>query len=119
MGLYAGMEIAMELQWMTLPSTSEEPKFASPEIASSNSPGLGRARELLPPNRRTNRRVEIPPHSRRMTPTGQKTYRALLVGTGGIGDAHVRAVEASRGRVELVGAVDLTHFRRGGWPDEA
>ncbi|MBI5770047.1 MAG: Gfo/Idh/MocA family oxidoreductase [Verrucomicrobia bacterium] len=36
-----------------------------------------------------------------------KTYRALLVGTGGIGDAHVRAVEATRGRVELVGAVDI------------
>jgi predicted dehydrogenase len=46
-----------------------------------------------------------------MTPTGQKAYRALLVGTGGIGDAHVRAVEASRGRVELVGAVDIDETR--------
>jgi len=42
-----------------------------------------------------------------MKQTGPKTYRALLVGTGGIGDAHVRAVEATRGRVELVAAVDI------------
>ncbi|MSU23829.1 MAG: Gfo/Idh/MocA family oxidoreductase [Opitutus sp.] len=44
-------------------------------------------------------------------PAPAKTYRALLVGTGGIGDAHVRAVEASRGRVELVGAVDIDDAR--------
>ena len=35
------------------------------------------------------------------------SYRALLVGTGGIGDAHARAVEATNGRVQLVAAVDL------------
>jgi predicted dehydrogenase len=42
-----------------------------------------------------------------MSPSALPTYRALLVGTGGIGDAHARAVEATRGRVELVGAVDI------------
>lgn len=36
-----------------------------------------------------------------------KTYRAILVGTGSIADAHVRAVEDTQGRVELVAAVDL------------
>lgn len=36
-----------------------------------------------------------------------KTYRALLVGTGGIGDAHVRAVAATAGRVVLAAAVDI------------
>jgi len=36
-----------------------------------------------------------------------KTYRALLVGTGGIGDAHVRAVGATAGRVTLEAAVDI------------
>ncbi|MBL9188499.1 MAG: Gfo/Idh/MocA family oxidoreductase [Opitutaceae bacterium] len=40
-----------------------------------------------------------------------KTYRALLVGTGGIGDAHVRAVEATQGRVQLVAAVDVDAAR--------
>ena len=40
-----------------------------------------------------------------------KTYRALLVGTGGIGDAHARAAEATRGRVQLVAAVDLDAAR--------
>lgn len=40
-----------------------------------------------------------------------RTYRALLVGTGGIGDAHMRAVEASQGRVQLVAAVDLERER--------
>jgi predicted dehydrogenase len=40
-----------------------------------------------------------------------KNYRALLVGTGGIGDAHVRAVEATQGRVQLVAAVDLDAAR--------
>jgi predicted dehydrogenase len=39
------------------------------------------------------------------------TYRAILVGTGGIADAHVRAIEASRGRVTLVAAVDIDHSR--------
>src|SRR4051812_46125300 len=34
--------------------------------------------------------------------TSGKTYRAVLVGTGSIGDAHVRAVEATQGRVKLV-----------------
>ncbi len=37
----------------------------------------------------------------------QKTYRAVLAGTGGIGDAHVRAVAATGGRVRLVAAADL------------
>lgn len=36
-----------------------------------------------------------------------KTYRAALVGTGSIGDAHVRAVEATFGRVTLDAAVDI------------
>ena len=36
-----------------------------------------------------------------------QTYRALLVGTGGIADSHARAIEDSRGRVQLVGAVDV------------
>ena len=40
-----------------------------------------------------------------------KTYRALLVGTGGIADAHVRAAEASRGRVVLTAAVDIDAAR--------
>ncbi len=38
---------------------------------------------------------------------GPKTYRAVLAGTGSIGDAHVRAVEATRGRVKLVAAMDI------------
>ncbi len=46
-----------------------------------------------------------------MTPASLPTYRALLVGTGGIGDAHVRAVEATQGRVQLVAAVDLDAAR--------
>ena len=46
-----------------------------------------------------------------MPPAPAKTYRALLVGTGGIGDAHVRAVEATQGRVQLVAAVDLDASR--------
>ncbi len=36
-----------------------------------------------------------------------KTYRAALVGTGSIGDAHVRAVESTHGRVVLESAVDI------------
>jgi predicted dehydrogenase len=36
-----------------------------------------------------------------------KTYRAALVGTGSIGEAHVRAVEATLGRVTLDAAVDI------------
>ena len=36
-----------------------------------------------------------------------KTYRAILVGTGGIADAHVRAAEASHGRVVITAAVDI------------
>ena len=46
-----------------------------------------------------------------MPPAPAPTYRALLVGTGGIGDAHVRAVEATHGRVQLVAAVDLDPAR--------
>ena len=36
-----------------------------------------------------------------------KTYRALLVGTGGIADAHVRAIAATGGRVILAAACDI------------
>ena len=36
-----------------------------------------------------------------------KTYRAILVGTGGIADAHVRAAEASHGRVVITAAAEL------------
>ncbi len=42
-----------------------------------------------------------------------KTYRAVLAGTGSIGDAHVRAVEATRGRVQLVAAMDIDATRVG------
>jgi predicted dehydrogenase len=38
-------------------------------------------------------------------------YRTLLVGTGGIGEAHVRAVEATAGRARLVAAVDIDAAR--------
>ncbi len=41
----------------------------------------------------------------------QKTYRAVLVGTGGIGDAHVRAVADTQGRVTLVAACDIDAAR--------
>jgi predicted dehydrogenase len=44
-------------------------------------------------------------------PPPKKTYRAALVGTGSIGDAHVRAVEATQGRVTLVAAVDIDEQR--------
>lgn len=40
-----------------------------------------------------------------------KTYRAVLVGTGGIGDAHVNAVNATDGRVQLVAACDIDATR--------
>lgn len=40
-----------------------------------------------------------------------KTYRAVLVGTGGIGEAHVRAVEFTQGRVQLVAACDINADR--------
>jgi predicted dehydrogenase len=43
----------------------------------------------------------------------QKTYRAVLAGTGSIADAHVRAVEATHGRVKLVAAADLDAKRVG------
>lgn len=36
-----------------------------------------------------------------------KTYRAVLVGTGSVADTHIRAVEDTRGRVQLVAAVDI------------
>jgi predicted dehydrogenase len=41
----------------------------------------------------------------------KKVYRAALVGTGSIGDAHVNAVEATQGRVTLEAAVDLDRAR--------
>lgn len=40
-----------------------------------------------------------------------KTYRAVLAGTGGIADAHVRAIEATQGRIKLVAAADLDEAR--------
>ena len=40
-----------------------------------------------------------------------KIYRAVLAGTGAIADAHVRAIEASEGRVQLVGAMDVDEAR--------
>lgn len=40
-----------------------------------------------------------------------KTYRAVLVGTGGIGDAHVNAVLATSGRVQLAAACDIDAAR--------
>src|SRR4051812_43359763 len=42
-----------------------------------------------------------------------KTYRAVLIGTGSIGEAHVRAVEATQGRVMLEAAVDIDPKRVG------
>ena len=45
------------------------------------------------------------------TSNSPRTYRAILVGTGGIGDAHVRAAEASLGRVLLTAAVDIDDAR--------
>jgi predicted dehydrogenase len=36
-----------------------------------------------------------------------QTYRALLVGTGSVAESHVRAIDASLGRVQLVGAVEV------------
>jgi predicted dehydrogenase len=36
-----------------------------------------------------------------------QTYRALLVGTGSVADSHVRAIEGSRGRMQLAGAVEI------------
>jgi predicted dehydrogenase len=36
-----------------------------------------------------------------------ETYRVVLVGTGGIGDAHVRAVSTLSGRAQLVAACDI------------
>ncbi len=43
--------------------------------------------------------------------TPRDVYRAALIGTGSIGEAHIRAVEATRGRVQLVAAVDLDAAR--------
>ncbi len=40
-----------------------------------------------------------------------KTYRAVLAGTGSIGDAHVRAIEATQGRVKLIAAADIDATR--------
>lgn len=40
-----------------------------------------------------------------------KIYRAALVGTGSISDAHVRAVDATHGRVTLIAAVDIDQAR--------
>jgi predicted dehydrogenase len=36
-----------------------------------------------------------------------QVYRALLVGTGSVAESHVRAIEHTRGRVVLAGAVDI------------
>jgi predicted dehydrogenase len=40
-----------------------------------------------------------------------QAYRALLVGTGSVAESHVRAVEQTRGRVTLIGAVDIDPTR--------
>lgn len=40
-----------------------------------------------------------------------KTYRAVLAGTGAIGDAHVRAIESTQGRVTLAAAMDIDATR--------
>ncbi len=40
-----------------------------------------------------------------------QTYRALLVGTGSIADTHARAIEDTRGRVQLAAAVDIDGAR--------
>jgi predicted dehydrogenase len=40
-----------------------------------------------------------------------KTYRALLVGTGSVADTHLRAIEETRGRVQLVAAMDIDPAR--------
>lgn len=40
-----------------------------------------------------------------------QSYRAVLVGTGGIGDAHVRAVADTNGRATLVAACDIDAAR--------
>ena len=40
-----------------------------------------------------------------------QTYRALLVGTGSVADSHVRAIEASQGRMILAGAVEVDDER--------
>src|SRR5436305_1420004 len=36
-----------------------------------------------------------------------QAHRALLVGTGSVAESHVRAIEHTRGRVVLAGAVDI------------
>ena len=43
----------------------------------------------------------------------KSTYRAVLAGTGGIGDTHARAVQATGGRVELIAAMDVDAARVG------
>ncbi|WP_414663394.1 Gfo/Idh/MocA family protein [Horticoccus sp. 23ND18S-11] len=40
-----------------------------------------------------------------------QTYRAVLVGTGSVADSHARAIEETRGRVQLVSAVDVERDR--------
>jgi predicted dehydrogenase len=39
------------------------------------------------------------------------TYRAVLAGTGGIAEAHARAIAATRGRVQLLAAMDVDEPR--------
>ncbi|MGC4071547.1 MAG: Gfo/Idh/MocA family oxidoreductase [Nibricoccus sp.] len=46
-----------------------------------------------------------------MHSTVKKTYRAALVGTGSIGEAHVRACESTHGRVSMVAVVDIDAAR--------
>lgn len=40
-----------------------------------------------------------------------KRYRSVIVGTGGIASAHLRAAEHTRGRVEVVAVVDIDESR--------
>ncbi|QYM78700.1 Gfo/Idh/MocA family oxidoreductase [Horticoccus luteus] len=48
----------------------------------------------------------------------KKTYHAVLVGTGGIGAAHVNAVNATAGRVKLVAACDIDAGRARAFCDQ-
>ncbi|MGR6922189.1 Gfo/Idh/MocA family protein [[Actinomadura] parvosata] len=43
----------------------------------------------------------------------QRTYRAAIIGTGGIAHAHAQAVQASGGRAELVAVADVDAGRAG------
>lgn len=46
-----------------------------------------------------------------MSSPAKKIYRAVLAGTGSIADAHIRAIEATGGRVQLLAALDIDETR--------